>query len=100
VDNTTWSDHADIRPTMLSLTGLHDDYTHDGRVLTEDLKTGAVSDREDTTASYTELAQIYKQLNACVGQFAYSTLRASTKALESGDASNDTFYTTTIQALA
>jgi hypothetical protein len=28
-----WSDHTDIRPTMMSLLRLKDDYAHDGRVL-------------------------------------------------------------------
>ena len=27
----TWMDHTDLRPTILSLLGLKDDYTHDGR---------------------------------------------------------------------
>ena len=25
-----WSDHTDIRPTLLDLVGLQDDYVHDG----------------------------------------------------------------------
>ena len=29
----TWSDHTDVRPTMLTLLGLQDTYLHDGRVL-------------------------------------------------------------------
>ncbi len=33
----TWADHTDIRPTLMALTGLRDDYIEDGRVLTEDL---------------------------------------------------------------
>ena len=35
IDNRTWTDHADIVPTMDALTGLHPDYTPDGRVITE-----------------------------------------------------------------
>jgi len=30
-----WSDHADVRPTILSLIGLKDDYASDGRVMIE-----------------------------------------------------------------
>jgi hypothetical protein len=30
-----WSDHADIRPTLLALVGLQDDYVHDGLPLSE-----------------------------------------------------------------
>src|SRR5918911_714774 len=33
-DTTTWSDHVDLRPTILDLVGLRDDYAHDGRLLT------------------------------------------------------------------
>ena len=33
-----WTDHTDIRPTMLALLGLKDDYVSDGRVVTEFLK--------------------------------------------------------------
>lgn len=38
IDSFTWSDHTDIRPTMLMLVGLQDDYPHDGRALVEDLQ--------------------------------------------------------------
>ena len=38
-NDTVWMDHTDVRPTMLSLLGLKDDYEHDGRVLVEVLNT-------------------------------------------------------------
>src|SRR5437870_383207 len=38
VDSTTWSDHTDVRPTILELVGLNDDYVHDGRVISEILE--------------------------------------------------------------
>ncbi|HYZ27826.1 MAG TPA: hypothetical protein VE570_02140, partial [Thermoleophilaceae bacterium] len=41
VDSDTWTDHTNVRPTMLSLLGLHDDYVQDGRVLIEGLETKA-----------------------------------------------------------
>ena len=31
----TWVDETDIRPTLIYLTGLKDDYEHDGRVVTQ-----------------------------------------------------------------
>ena len=31
----TWIDETDIRPTIMYLTGLKDDYEHDGRVITQ-----------------------------------------------------------------
>ncbi|MBV8194119.1 MAG: hypothetical protein JOY80_01180, partial [Candidatus Dormibacteraeota bacterium] len=33
LDDQTWATHADTRPTILALTGLHDDYVSEGRVL-------------------------------------------------------------------
>ena len=39
-----FTDHTDIRPTIMSLAGLKDDYAHDGRVLFEALDDEAVPD--------------------------------------------------------
>ncbi len=33
VDGTTWTDHTDVRPTILELAGLKDDYIQDGQNL-------------------------------------------------------------------
>jgi hypothetical protein len=44
VDSRTWSDHTDVRPTMMALLGLKDDYRHDGRVLFELLDGGRFGD--------------------------------------------------------
>ena len=93
VDSTTWSDHTDIRPTMMALLGLKDDYSHDGRVLVEDLSGYAQPPAVKKSSSFVALAQIYKQLDACVGQFGLKTLSVSTKALESGNSSDDSTYT-------
>jgi len=86
VDRETWSDHTDIRPTILSLTGLLDDYTHDGRVLAEVMRSGSLpSGIRRNPLAFTLLAQAYKQLNAPVGQFGRATLATSTKALAGDD---------------
>ena len=45
-----WSDHTDVRPTILSLVGLKDDYVHDGRVVTEALEVFAVPTSGETKA--------------------------------------------------
>jgi hypothetical protein len=87
VDDSTWSDHTDIRPTMLALLGLHDDYTSDGRVLLEDIDTRLPG------AALIRLGDLYSQLNAAVGEFGIATLRASTVALES-NSPGDRDYTT------
>jgi hypothetical protein len=76
----TWVDETDIRPTLLYLAGLHDDYQSDGRVITEILASPLPALRSPTLAA---LGQCYKQLNSSVGQFGTSTLQASTQALES-----------------
>ncbi|MGI8576640.1 MAG: hypothetical protein ACR2KG_01720 [Nocardioidaceae bacterium] len=99
LDNSTWSDQTDIRPTMLSLLGLNDDYLSDGRVLLEDL-TPAATPPAARGAAVLALAQTYKQLNACVGAFGIDTLRAATNAAATGSATNDSAYTTRTRQLA
>jgi hypothetical protein len=91
VDPDTWSDHTDIRPTMLLLAGLLDDYAHDGVVLADDLRGDALPSSLRGTAntlSFRLLASAYKQINAPVGALGMSTLAASTTAL----AGDDTTY--------
>jgi len=88
----TWTDHTDLRPTMLSLVGLKDDYTHDGRLLNGDLTGYAVPAAVKKSGSnFTQLADAYKQLNASFGTFAMNTLKASTRALASNDAGDSTY---------
>jgi hypothetical protein len=93
IDSTTWSDHTDIRPTMMVLLGLKDDYSHDGRTLVEDLTGYARPPAlRKSSGSFVKLAQIYKQIDACVGQLGLATLAVSTRALES-NATGDSTYT-------
>jgi hypothetical protein len=92
VDATTWTDHANVRPTILALVGLHDDYTEDGRVLVEALTAQAtpqalLAHRETVR----RLAALYEQVNAPFGQFAMDTLKASTRAIESDDPGDSTY---------
>jgi hypothetical protein len=91
VDSRTWSDHTDVRPTILSLVGLKDDYVHDGRVVTEALQDFAVPRAVKRSVGFEVLAGIYKQLNAPFGSFGMATLRASTKALASTDSNDGTY---------
>lgn len=90
IDDATWSDHTDIRPTMLVLAGLTDDYAHDGRVLVENLSDEALprSLRGESGQAFEVLAAAYKQITAPVGRLAMDTLEASTAAL----AGDDTTY--------
>ncbi len=93
VDSTTWSDHTDIRPTILTLVGLKDDYRLAGRALFEDLADTALpSAVVNARQIITQLAQVYKQINAPVGQLGLDSLKVSTKAIKSNVA-GDTTYT-------
>jgi hypothetical protein len=88
IDSSTWTDHTNVRPTMLTLLGLHDDYTLDGRALIEALTTKAtpqslIAHRETVR----RLGDVYEQVNAPFGQFGTDTLTASTAALKSTDPS-------------
>jgi hypothetical protein len=92
VNNWLWSDHTDIQPTMMELLGLHDDYTPDGRVLTEIIDPSALPDSvRHNYGLLTELGDAYTQINAAVGAFGLSTLTASTKALASSSPGDATY---------
>jgi hypothetical protein len=85
-DDKTWLDHTDVRPTILNLLGLQDDYGHDGRVVAEPLYAWALprtvlAHRE----TWLRLAAAYKQLNAPFGAFGMATLKISTQAVKSTD---------------
>lgn len=93
VNNSVWADHTDVRPTIMGLLGLQDDYSHDGRVLFEVLTPGALPPVVRANFDFfVRLAQVYKQINAPVGQLGLKTLQISTQALESNSA-NDATYT-------
>jgi Flp pilus assembly protein TadG len=94
----TWVEETDIRPTMLKLLGLTDDYQSDGHVITQALTTVPAA-----LAATADLAKGYDQINSSVGQFATDTLLADSKALASGSASDDSAYAAeqeTLQQLA
>jgi hypothetical protein len=93
VDSTTWSDHTDIRPTLMVLLGLQDDYSHDGRALTEDFSGFARPAATMKAGGYVKVAQMYKQIEASVGDFGLTTLAASTRGIESGSSTDDSAYT-------
>jgi hypothetical protein len=95
-DPGTWGDETDMRPTLLSLVGLKDDYVEDGRILTEDL-----TNPPDKAGQpkYQRLAICYKQLNASVGQFGTDMIVADTAALKTGSAGDDSTYDSTLGAI-
>jgi hypothetical protein len=91
IDNFTWADETDVRPTILALAGLQDDYVSDGRVLVEGLNSSAVPPAMNSPL-FRALAATYKQLNAPLGVFGQGTLRVSTVALTSGSSAADSKY--------
>jgi len=87
-----FTDHVDLRPTMMSLVGLKDDYQHDGRVITELLDSKVLPEElREHSGIAQKLGQVYKQLNAPFGDLAESTLAVSTYALKS-DSAGDGVY--------
>jgi hypothetical protein len=87
-----FTDHVDVRPTMMFLAGLTDDYQHDGRVITEvidrDVLPGSLRQSEFLLEA---LGQTYKQINAPFGQLAENTLKVSTFALQSNTPGDVTY---------
>jgi hypothetical protein len=86
-----FTDHTDIRPTIISLAHLKDDYAHDGRVVFEILKDDALPDSlRDHRETLSRLAEAYKQINAPRGALGRKTLTGiSTQALKT---TNDATY--------
>jgi predicted transcriptional regulator len=91
-DFTGWTDHTDVRPTMLSLLGLHDDYSHDGRPVAQVLDSGAIPAALQSSDALA-LGDMLKRIDAPFGELAMNTLKASTTALAS-DTNHDNRYTT------
>jgi hypothetical protein len=99
VDNKTWSDHTDVRPTMLTLLGLKDDYSHEGRALVEKFTGWAQPSAVKHSANFVGLAQALKEITAPVGPLALASIHASTVALES-NTKDDSTYTSIENQLA
>ena len=95
VTDSFFSDHTDVRPTLLALIGLKDDYVHDGRVMAEwidehALPKGIARKREN----FIELATLYKDLNATLGSVGRNSLRYANKQITSSDAAYAQYLTT------
>lgn len=94
-NDCVFSDHTDVRPTMLALVGLNDDYVQDGRVLVERIEPSALPrsiahsrhrESEDGGNPYVELARVYKQLYAPLGSVGRNSLKFASRAIEGDDA--------------
>jgi hypothetical protein len=97
-DFTGWTDHTDVRPTILTLLGLSDDYVRDGRPVTQVLDPSAAPATLETSDAVA-LGDMLKRLDAPFGEFAMNTLKASSVALAS-DSTHDNRYTTIEKAIA
>jgi hypothetical protein len=85
--NDFFTDHVDLRPTIMMLTGLTDDYQHDGRVITEILDESVLpSSSKAHKSTFEALGQVYKQIDAPFGTLAEDTLQISTYAITSTSA--------------
>ncbi|HZC53428.1 MAG TPA: hypothetical protein VE441_13140 [Mycobacterium sp.] len=91
----TWVEEADLRPTLLHLLGLQDDYQSDGEVISQ-----ALTSPGSALTGTAQLAAAYQQINSSVGAFATDTLLADSTALASGSAGDDTRYVAEQQTLA
>ena len=85
-DDSVFSDHTDVRPTMLALLGLKDDYGHDGRVLAEKLDEQALPHGiRPHRENFVELARVYKQLNAPLGSVGRNSLDFANRSIVADD---------------
>lgn len=91
----TWVEETDIRPTLIYLTGLRDDYVHDGQVISQILTR---PHGQLHSPQVEALSACYRQLNSSVGQFGTATLQADTAAIESSSG-GDATYTSTVAQL-
>src|SRR5215471_16568977 len=85
-DASVFSDHTDVRPTMMAPVGLKDDYVHDSRVLAEDLDERALphgirAHREQ----FLKLARVYKQLTAPLGSVGLNSLDFANRSIVADD---------------
>jgi hypothetical protein len=89
-DDEVFSDHTDLRPTILTLVGLKDDYIHDGRVLVENLEhhvlPPAIKEQPRRLDSCVALAQAFKDINATKGPLGVASLVYANQAITSDDA--------------
>ncbi|MDQ6841185.1 MAG: hypothetical protein M3025_02030 [Actinomycetota bacterium] len=89
---SVWTDHTDVRPTMLSVLGLSPDYAPDGRVVAQVIDPGTLpAGVRASLPLYVGLTGIYKQLDAPFAEFARASERISTTAVQTAS-SGDSVY--------
>jgi hypothetical protein len=86
-NDNVWLDHVDLRPTILALAGLKDDYVLDGRVMIEFLSEKVLpKSLRAHRETLLRLARTYKQVTAPFGEIGVAGIDASTTALLGDDA--------------
>jgi hypothetical protein len=85
-NDEVFTDHADVRPTIMALLGLKDDYVHEGRVVAEWMHNHALPQGiREGRENFTELAEVYKQLNAPLGKLGRASLVWSNRSVTGTD---------------
>jgi hypothetical protein len=86
LSSAVWSDHVDVRPTILALAGIAGDYVQDGRALIEFMRPerlpSAVASNADDLI---RLGALYKEINAPFQDLGLDLLSVSTRALKGND---------------
>jgi len=81
-----FTDHVDIRPTVMSLVGLTDAYVHEGRVIAEFMNDNALpAGIRKSRDEYVSLASVFKQLNAPKGELGRASLVWANRSITSND---------------
>jgi hypothetical protein len=92
IDRGTWTDHVDLRATLMALTGLEDDHLNEGRVLYEDLQEPVLPENVgEGRPLVLALQGTLKQLDAPLGQFGVDSLRFGTAAVKSSSPGDDRY---------
>jgi hypothetical protein len=95
--NAIFTDHTDSRPTVMALTGLKDDYVHDGRMIAEIIDPNALPTAVRQSPDFVALAEAYKAINAPLGPLGQKTLTLDTKAILGDDHAYEAFNHTLVQ---
>ncbi len=86
IDSVTFTEHVDIRSTMLLVLGLKDDYVHEGNALAQYIEPWALPNSiRNSESTFVYLEQVYRQINSPVGQLGRDSLNISTVAMRSSD---------------
>jgi hypothetical protein len=92
VTGKLWTDHSDIRPTLMALTGLQEDYIHQGRPISQVMT--------ETRQDLNRLGDVYKQINAPVGQLSLDSVAFATRATLSNSTGDQTYIAADAQIAA